>query len=267
MNFLKNLLQTFPFSLAPVHMLPGTVGGRLLDLVLPPRCLACGGLVQEAARLCAVCWGRLDFLTDPCCACCGYPFDLRHDGRTQMILCGVCQSRPRRFDRARSALRYDAASRPLVLAFKHGDRTDYAPYFADLLWQAGGALLADCDLILPVPLHPRRLRKRRYNQAALLSAMLSRKSGVPHDPLLVRRRRHTPPQQGNLAARVRNVRGAFILKASAREAVAEKAVLLIDDVFTTGATLEACAAVLKKAGAQRVDGLTLCRVVQPTPAV
>ncbi|WP_417320791.1 double zinc ribbon domain-containing protein [Emcibacter sp.] len=235
-------------------------GGRLLDLVLPPRCPGCGDLLPEAGKLCAACWSSLGFLSGPACSCCGFPFP--HDKGGE-VLCGVCQAQDRHFDRVRSALIYDGGSRPLLLGFKHGDRTDLAPFLADLLYLAGRELLADSDLILPVPLHPRRLLRRRYNQAALLAGRLAHKYGLPRENLLLRRHRATTPQGGNYTARQKNVRSAFSIPERYRDRVQGRRILLVDDVYTTGATLQSCARELKKRGAEKVFGLTVARVVRP----
>lgn len=158
----------------------------------------------------------------------------------------------------RAALRYDEASKRLLLAFKHGDRTELAPALARLMAQAGGPLLAEADLIVPVPLHWSRLLVRRYNQAALLAAELARMAGRTFAPRLLRRRRRTPSQGGlDAAGRRRNVRAAFVVPVR----LEGERVLLIDDVQTTGATLEEAARTLLKAGAGAVDSLVAARVV------
>ncbi len=227
-----------------------------LDFLMPPRCLCCGALVSEPGALCPNCWGRIGFLEAPFCVCCGSPFefDVGPDA-----LCVRCLTHPPRFDRARAVFRYDETSRALILRFKHADRTAAAPSFARWMARAGRDLLADADLLLPVPLHRWRLLRRRYNQAALLAWALSRQTGVSVDPLLLRRERDTSPQ-GRMTRkeRRRNVRGAFAL--SRPEQVRGKKVVLIDDVLTTGATIDECARILKAAGAERVDVLTLAKV-------
>ncbi len=235
------------------------LGRGLLDLVLPHRCLGCGGLVADPGTLCAACWQGLAFIGAPLCACCGLPFAHDEGGDAR---CAACLAAPPAFDRARAVLRYDAASKGLILAFKHADRTDAAPAFARWMARAGQELLADCDLIAAVPLHWRRLFRRRYNQAALLALALGRLGDRPAAPDLLRRRRDTPPQ-GHLsrAARQRNVAGAFALAPAWRDRLAGRRVLLVDDVMTTGATLDAAAQVLTRAGAAGVDVLTLARVV------
>lgn len=232
--------------------------GLLLDALLPPRCLACGTAVDRQGGLCAACWTRLTFIAPPHCACCGLPFDFAVPEET---LCGACLAKPPPFDRARAVLVYDDGSRPLVLGFKHGDRIHAAGAYGTWLARAGAEILRDADLIVPVPLHRWRLFRRRYNQAALLSNALSKRSGVATVPDLLLRRRATRIQGGlGRLGRARNVKGAFALRRGAE--VAGKRVVLVDDVLTTGATLAECAAVLRRAGAARVDVLTLARVVK-----
>lgn len=147
-------------------------GLAVLDAVLPARCLGCGIGVDRQGTLCHSCWGGLTFITAPQCAICGHPFE--HELGTG-ALCGACMRQRPRFDRARAVLRYDDASRPLILRFKHGDRTDAAPAFGRWLARAGDELLAQADVLAPVPLHWTRLFARRFNQAALLA---QKRSGV-----------------------------------------------------------------------------------------
>ena len=243
-----------------------TVGRKLLDVILPPKCLNCAGRVDLAHNICPQCWKELHFLSDPMCRCCGYPFGADLGVNYITIgdsLCGSCQNMDRAFDRALSALRYDDDSRRMIIGFKHHDRLEYATYFAKLLKQAGSRVFADTDMIIPVPLHKRRLIKRRYNQSALLSRILAEDIGVAHEPELLIRTKNTPPQEGNLNKRSKNVHGAFKVIGTNREKVKNRTILLIDDVYTTGATAENCAKALKKAGAAKVYVLTILRVIKP----
>ena len=165
--------------------------------------------------------------------------------------------------RARAGAIYDDGSRSLILAFKLGDRTEAAAALARWLLRAGEDLLADADLIVPVPLHRWRLWRRRFNQSAMLALALARESGVEAAVDLLVRRRATRTQRGLSAGeRRRNVAGAFALRPGHAERVREARVVLVDDVLTTGATVEEAARVLRRAGAARIDVLTLARVVR-----
>ena len=164
----------------------------VLDVLLPPHCLLCEAAVDAQGSLCAGCFARLSFVTEPCCARCGVPFP-RAAAAGRGAACPPCADRPPAFETARAALRYDAGAQRLILPSKHGDRTELAAPLARHMARAGAALLARADLLAPVPLHPRRLVRRRYNQAALLASKLARAAGKPHAPDLLRRRRATAP--------------------------------------------------------------------------
>jgi ComF family protein len=241
------------------------LGRGLLDLVLPPRCLLCQARVETQGALCVECWRGISFLGTPCCSCCGLPFP--YEPGAGEVLCAGCLAYHPRFDRARSVFSYDDHSRGLVLALKHGDKLQGVPAFGQWLARAGADLLAEADLVAPVPLHWTRLWRRRYNQSALLAKAACAAWQRPDRPvpafapdLLVRRRR--TPSQGHRSRlqRAENVRGAFRVRR--KGAVEDKRVLLIDDVLTSGATVEECARVLHRAGAAGVDVLTLARAVR-----
>jgi len=236
------------------------LAGRVLDAVLPPRCLACGDPVDRQGGVCPACWRGLAFIAPPFCERCGLPFEVDVLAGAE---CGACLMRPPPFARARAVLVYDDASRHLVAGLKYGDQTYAAGAYGAWLARAGADLLAEATLAVPVPLHRWRLLRRRYNQAALLGEALRRSSGLPYRPDLLIRHRQTTPQVGlSGEARHRNVTGAFRIRNDYRALVDGARIILIDDVMTTGATLTECARVLLRGGAARVDVLTLARAVK-----
>ena len=239
---------------------PVALAKALLEAVLPARCLACGCIIEEQGALCTGCWSDVRFIAGSVCRHCGLPL-----GETGAVepLCDRCCDEPPLYETARAPLRYEATGRRLILGFKHGDRIEGTTTFAGWMAGAGKAMLRGEPLLIPVPLHRWRLLARGYNQSALLARELARHSGARFAPDLLLRTRHTASQQG-LDARQRReniTAAAFALRAGAEEAIREHAVILVDDVLTTGATVQACAAILLRAGARRVDILTLARVV------
>lgn len=236
---------------------------QIFDHVLPPRCPISGEIVAEQGMLSPSAWQSLNFITNPFCDACGLGLEISLPD-AKGLLCGSCAAEEKPYRRARSAVVYDEASRQLILAFKHGDQTHLTLTFIPWLKRAGGDFLNEADVILPVPLHWRRLISRRYNQSALLAAHLSQATGTLYQPDILRRVRHTPVQ-GHLNARDRqaNVKRAFALNKGKQIFVENKKVVLIDDVFTTGATIEECSKTLYEAGAAQVDALTVARVSRP----
>lgn len=235
--------------------------GWLLDLLLPPRCLGCGHPVEEQGRLCAECWSALAFLGGRQCRVCGVPMP---EVSAEAPLCGPCQDAPPAFERARAALQYEGSGRRLVLRFKHGDRLDGAGTYAGWMARVGAELLAGAELIVPVPLHRWRLVGRGYNQSAVLARALGRRSGKPVlVDALVKSRATQSQQLLGAAERRRNITAdLFRLGGAAPDRVAGCRILLVDDVLTTGSTVDSCAKALLAAGATGVDVLTLARVVQ-----
>ena len=233
---------------------------KSIDAILPPRCVISGEDVDVQGMLAPHIWRDLRFIDAPFCKSCGLPFEYDID---QDLLCAGCIDHPPAFDTARSAIVYDDHSKDLILRFKHADQTHMARAFIPWLKQAAEQMLERTDVIIPVPLHRWRLLKRRYNQAAIMAHALARESGHTCIPDGLMRLRATQ-SQGHLSPEEReeNVKGAFRIHPKYESALRDQSVLLIDDVYTTGATVNACAVALNAAGAARVDVLTLARVIR-----
>lgn len=240
------------------------ISGALVNLVLPPRCIVSGQEVDRQGMLAPEIWAGLDFIAAPYCNICCIPFEF--DTATGTELCASCIQKAPDYNRARSALKYNDASRPLILGFKHADQTHAVLAFMPWMKASGVEFISGAhkaDILIPVPLHPLRLLARRYNQAALLAHKFSKETGIPVFLDGLKRVRHTP-SQGHLNAgeRAKNVKKAFAVTPRYIEQIKGKNILLIDDVYTTGSTVNECARALKKAGAFEVNVLCIARVVK-----
>ncbi|WP_377293812.1 ComF family protein [Rhizobium sp. SG2393] len=235
------------------------VGRGLLDLLFPPVCVGCSRLIAKPHALCPVCWSGLRFLERPYCAVLGLPFV--HD-LGDAILSPEAIADPPVFQRLRSAVVHEGVARHLVHALKYADRGDLAPMMAGWMVRASDGLLAECDGVVAVPLHRFRLWRRRFNQSADLARHVAALSGRPYLADALVRQRRTQRQVGlGARARVENVRGAFQVPDGQRMVVAGKRLVLIDDVYTTGATVAAATRALLKAGAVSVSVLTFARAL------
>jgi len=233
-----------------------------VDFLLPPRCLLCYERTTDPHNVCAVCWQGLTFISNPLCVCCGYPFEYGIEGE---LSCAPCLDKPPAYDRMRSAVVYNDVSRHLVLCFKHGDMLQLAKLLSRWMVNAGNEMIERADVIIPVPLHRLRLLWRQYNQAAILCNQIAHLTGKHRLNEILVRTRYTPSQgKKTYKDRVKNVRSALEVNSRYVDSVKGKNVLLIDDVYTTGATVEECCRILKKAGARNVDVLTFARVVKGT---
>lgn len=232
---------------------------KILNSILPPRCIKCGKILYEEDGLCPDCFNEISFITQPYCQKCGHPFETEPDGHK--MICGAClKTKHRPFRMSRSAFKYDEGSKNLILSLKFMDKTENAKVLARWLRLAGKDIFAaGVDEIVPIPLHYTRLIKRRYNQSALLAKELSKLVRLPVDYDCVERHKKTRPQvEFSGHDRVRNVKDAF--RAKHPDKIRGKRIVLIDDVITTGSTLKECALALKRAGAKSVDTLTVARV-------
>jgi ComF family protein len=232
-----------------------------VDVALPQLCAACREPV-ESSGVCAACWAKLSFIAPPYCERLGIPF--AYDPGPGVLSMEAIADPPA-YARARAAVRYDEIARKLVHALKYGDRLDLAPTMGRWMANAGGALLREADAIVPVPLHWRRQWLRRFNQSALLAEVMAGASGVPVAHRALRRVKATPQQVGlSQSARALNVQGAFRVSAEGKAEVAGRRLVLVDDVLTSGATVDACTRALLRAGAETVDVLVFARVVAET---
>jgi ComF family protein len=231
-----------------------------LDLALPPLCAACREPV-DSRGLCPSCWSKISFITRPYCERLGIPF-VYDPGPGVLSLEAIAD--PPAYRRARAAVRFDEVSRALVHALKYGDRLDLAPMMGRWISQAGREILTDADALVPVPLHWRRQWARRFNQSAMLAAAISADSGVPIAATALKRVKPTAQQVGlSRSERAANVQGAFKVPEEGKAAVFGRRLVLVDDVLTSGATIDGCARALLRAGAATVDALVFARVADP----
>ncbi|MDW6026363.1 ComF family protein [Mesorhizobium sp. BAC0120] len=237
----------------------GRALGWAADVLFPPACAGCRRLVAEPGTLCGECWPKLRFLERPWCPVMGTPF--MHD-MGEGFLSAEAIANPPPFRRARSAVVYSGVARQMVQSLKYHDGTGLAPWMARWMLRAGAELIAEADVVVPVPLHWRRFVRRRFNQSAELARAVAKGGGKPFAPEAVTRIRATHQQVGlGLAAREDNVRGAFRVPSEREVLVRGRRVLVIDDVYTTGVTAGAVTRALKRGGAAEVDVLTFARVL------
>jgi ComF family protein len=231
----------------------------ILEMGLPQLCPSCRDPVGDGAGLCAACWAKLSPIERPFCEKLGIPFTY-DPGPGIYSMQAIAD--PPAYARARAAVRYDEIAGTMVHALKYGDRLDLAPVMARWMARAGGELLSDAELIVPVPLHWRRMWSRRFNQSATLAKLLAKPHGLPVSVTALKRVRATPQQVGlSKSERAANVQGAFRVDAAGRAEIARRHIVLVDDVLTSGATVDTCARALLRGGARQVDVLTFARVV------
>ena len=230
---------------------------NLFDIFLPPRCLVCRDVVYKENGLCHKCFKNFCFLSDQSCPVCGRPYTFPVEKNE--LICGKCLTNPPSLQGLKAVFAYDEYSKKLILSFKHADRTDLVPFLSKLLYYRGKHILENADYIMPVPLYWQRLMKRKYNQSALLTVKLSKITGKPYLLNTLLRIKKTQSQgHKTREERIKNIQNAFCVHHA--EKIKGKTIVLIDDVYTTGATLNECAKVLRQAGAKRVEALVLARV-------
>ncbi len=232
----------------------------LLDLVYPPGCLACGRATGQAEGLCSACWRGMRFIERPLCERLGTPFAQDFGAG---LLSPEAMAHPPVYARARAVARFEEGpARQLMHRLKYGDRIELCRPLGHWMARAGRELLVEADLLVPIPLHRSRLWRRQFNQAAALAAAVSRSSGVAWDPFLLDRVKPTASQVGmTRSQRIENVQGAFRVPEGAGLRLKDRRVVLIDDVLTTGATLNAAARALLRGGVRSVDVIVFARVV------
>lgn len=242
-----------------LRKIASTITALPAAVLFPPVCAGCRRAVSQPGALCGACWPKLRFLEKPWCPVMGTPFS--HD-MGEGFLSAEAIANPPPFARARAAVAYSGVARQMVQGLKYGDRTDLAPWMARWMMRAGRELVVDAAVVVPVPLHWRRFVLRRFNQSAELARAIAGFSGLPFEPEALRRVKLTRQQVG-LTAKERedNVRAAFSVPAERDVEVRGRRVLLVDDVYTTGATVSAATLALKRAGAVAVDVLTFARVL------
>lgn len=245
---------------------------NVFNFVLPPRCPLTGDIVAKNGMISSRSWKDINFIHAPLCVKCGRPFEVVETTtslhcNTDIMLndmqCGECLAFPPIYDQARAGLVYDHFSRDLILMFKHGDRTSLSRTLAPLMLRVAHELIYKADVILPVPLHRWRLLKRRYNQSAILAQSLKDITKIPVNPFILERIRATK-SQGHMASKQRrkNVKLAFRVNPRYVDTIIGKNLILIDDVITTGATVNECAKVLKSSGAAIVNVLCVAKALK-----
>jgi ComF family protein len=251
----------FRSDFAPRSLEMLRAAGRIaIDIAFPPSCLACRQATETAGSLCPECWGRVGFIERPYCERLGTPFSV--DLGVEGLMSPEAFADPPVYDRARAVARFeDGPVRILIHRLKYYDRLEIAETLGAWMARAGADILSDAGLLVPVPLHESRLRSRKFNQSNALAEVVSRRCGVPVDPFALRRIKKTASQVGlSRSQRAINLQGAFQVPEAMVPRVARRSIVLVDDVLTSGATVNAAARALLRAESRRVDVLVFARV-------
>jgi ComF family protein len=230
---------------------------KLLAIIFPNHCLYCEKIISLDGIFCATCWPKLEFISEPKCSICAYPFEFQGLN----LLCGKCLNKRPSFDKVEVVFRYNKILRKVISSLKYRDQTFIAQKFARLLFSKSANEISDCDFVIIVPMHKKRLQKRKFNQAFLLAKSLlkiaQKKDFYPD--FLVRTKNTKPQVELKKIERENNLKNVFEINKKYANYAKNKNILLIDDVMTTGATLENCAKTLKKAGASKVTALVIAK--------
>ena len=230
----------------------------LIKFIFPSECYVCKKCI-DTDGLCEDCISKLEFITKPYCPTCGYPFEFyMYDNDSN--LCPSCIKKSFNFDMARSVAIYNEMAKNIILPFKHADRTEFANLIAKLMINNYDSFIKSVDIILPIPIHLFRMIKRKYNQSSLIGNIIAKHYSKPIYYNVLNRIKNTA-SQGHLGIKERkqNLKNAFSIKHS--DKIKDKIILLVDDVFTTGTTINECSKILKKYGAKKIFVITFARVI------
>ena len=230
---------------------------KIRNICFPSTCYVCGEYIDDQG-LCGKCWSQIKWISAPTCPICGKPFEIDTG-----LLCAECNAKKPYFDKAISVFEYNDHSKNIILKFKHADSTYLGNQLAQWMYRAGEAALKNSDIIIPVPIHFLKRLKRKYNQTEILANHLSKLSNIEYEPQILKKSRRTKSQEGlSRKQREENIRNSFSIDEKFAYKLKNKKIALIDDVLTTGSTVNECARILKKAGAKSVTVLTVARVTR-----
>jgi len=229
---------------------------RLINLIFPARCIACESYNTQA-DLCSPCWSQLTFITRPYCNLCSLPFAYEDEADS---ICGHCIKQKPQYDQAISILKYDDDSQKLIHKFKYRDQLHILNYLVNLMSNIGKDIIQEADIIIPVAMYKYKLLKRGYNQAALLAMKIASKNKILYLPQVLIKKKNSPAQAGlKKEERIKNIKNTFELNAKFIKRIQGKKILLIDDVITTGSTIDECCKILSKANPSKILVLTLAK--------
>jgi ComF family protein len=235
---------------------------KILNVFFPNHCLNCENIINEEALFCAVCWGKLQFITDPKCKICSYPFEIELIGKSSSLPCASCIKDPPHFDKVITIFRYNEIIKKVISDLKYRDQTFIAKKISKLIFNKIKPELDNIDIITIVPLHLNKLKKRKFNQVAMISKEIIKFDSKKYIPNLLFRTKETKTQvKLTQKQRQANIKKAFMVNRKHQDAILDKTILLIDDVMTSGATIEACAKALKKRKVKKIIVLTLAKTV------